>query len=111
MLRAGLRVGVGTDSVVSVGRLDLMAEARRARVLAELNAVAALELCTAGAARALGLDREVGRLMPGYWGDATVIRVGPVTEPSHVAEALLASSPEQVLATFVGGRKVHSRAF
>ncbi|HSM17623.1 MAG TPA: amidohydrolase family protein [Gemmatimonadales bacterium] len=109
-LEAGLRVGVGTDSVASVGRLDLLAEARRARTLAGLSAAAALDLCTAAAARALGLDGAVGRLAPGLWGDVTLVRVGAVTDPSDIPEALLESSPGQVVATYVGGRKVHSLA-
>jgi 5-methylthioadenosine/S-adenosylhomocysteine deaminase len=109
-LRAGLRVGVGTDSVASVGRLDLLAEARRARTLAGLSATAALDLCTTDAARALGLDREVGRLEPGMWGDVTVIRVSAVADGSGIPELLLESSPDQVVATYVGGRKVHSVA-
>ena len=76
-LRHGLRVGVGTDSVLSVGRLDLLAEARAARALAGLDADAALALCTLGGARALGLEGEIGSLEAGKWGDCVVLRLAP----------------------------------
>jgi cytosine/adenosine deaminase-related metal-dependent hydrolase len=103
-LAAGLRVGVGTDSVLSVGRLDLLAEARAACALADLGAAAGLELCTLGAARALGLGGEIGSLEAGKWADATVIRIGSPSEP---IAAILASRPEDVVATFLGGRPVY----
>ena len=73
MLGAGLRVGVGTDSVASVAPLDLLAEARAARSIAGLSTEAALRLVTAGAARALGLEGEIGTLVPGQWGDLAVV--------------------------------------
>jgi cytosine/adenosine deaminase-related metal-dependent hydrolase len=109
-LAAGLRVGLGTDSVVSVGALDLLAEARAARALAGLDAGRALALCTIEGARALGLDGETGSLAPGKWGDAVVIRslastgAAAATSPE---EQVLASGPRNVLATFVGGRDVY----
>src|SRR5215213_2189393 len=62
MLRAGIRVGLGTDSVVSIGQLDLLAEARLAGRLASLDAETLLELCTLGGARALGVDADTGSL-------------------------------------------------
>jgi 5-methylthioadenosine/S-adenosylhomocysteine deaminase len=108
-LEAGLRVGVGTDSVASVGRLDLLAEARRARKLAGLSADAALALCTLEAARALDLDHEVGHLTAGGWGDATILDLGDVPAERTLAEVLLDCVPEDVVATYVSGRKVYSR--
>ena len=106
LLAAGLRVGLGTDSILSVGRLDLLAEARAARVLADLDARQALALCTSEAARALGLDGEVGTLRPGHWGDCLIVRdVGADGETAE--ERVLASGPRDVLATFVGGRDVY----
>lgn len=103
-LTAGIRVGLGTDSVVSIGRLDLLAEARAARSLASLSADQALELCTLGAARALGMESEAGSLRPGKWGDCAVIRVSRSQAPP--AEAVLAGAPGDVLFTCLGGRDV-----
>jgi cytosine/adenosine deaminase-related metal-dependent hydrolase len=111
LLAAGLRVGLGTDSILSVGTLDLLAEARAACELAGLDAGRALALCTRDAAHALGLEREVGILAPGLWGDCVVIRPGGAPNASRTdmsaEERALASGPRDVLATFVGGRDVH----
>jgi cytosine/adenosine deaminase-related metal-dependent hydrolase len=107
-LEAGLRVGLGTDSVVSVGRLDLLAEARAARQLAPLDAEQLLELCTLGGARALGVETETGSLRPGKWADYTVIRLSD--GPGAPAERVLGSSPRDVLLTCVGGREVYHSA-
>lgn len=105
LLGAGLRVGLGTDSVMSVGALDLLAEARASRSLARLSADQTLALCTLAGARALGLDRETGSLEPGKWGDCVVIRAGPGNDPP--AERVLASGPPDVIATILGGRDVY----
>jgi cytosine/adenosine deaminase-related metal-dependent hydrolase len=108
-LTAGLRVGLGTDSVASVGALDLLAEARAAQALADLDAVRCLALCTLEGARALALDREIGSLTPGKWGDLVVIGLGGGgdADAGAVAARLLASGPRDVRATFVGGRDVY----
>ncbi|MEP6686926.1 MAG: amidohydrolase family protein [Gemmatimonadales bacterium] len=106
LLTAGLRVGLGTDSVLSVGMLDLLAEARAARALAGLDAATTLSLCTRDAARALGLEAEIGALWPGAWGDCLVIRAR-AGAPSSAEEQVLASGPRDVLATLVGGRDVY----
>jgi 5-methylthioadenosine/S-adenosylhomocysteine deaminase len=105
-LSASIRVGLGTDSVVSVGTLDLLAEARAARMLAGLDAERTLALCTLEGARALGLEGETGSLAPGKWGDCVVIRRrAPAGAPP--VEQALASGPDDVVATFVGGRDVY----
>jgi cytosine/adenosine deaminase-related metal-dependent hydrolase len=105
MLARGLRVGVGTDSVLSVGRLDLLAEARAARELAGLDAAGALALCTAGAAAALGWSGEIGTLDPGRWGDCVVLRPPPSGRAPE--ERALGCSPRDVVATYLGGRAVY----
>lgn len=108
-LEAGLRVGVGTDSEASVGALDLLAEARAARALAGLGALDTLRLVTSGAARAIGLEGEVGALRPGAWGDVAVVTIGASGTPEGALEAALASGPADVRETVLGGRTVHRR--
>ena len=110
MLEAGIRLGCGTDSVVSVGRLDLLAEARAARALAGLGAPAALALCTTEAARALGLDAEVGSLEPGKWGDVVAIRTAGAGSAMAVCEQVLGSGASDVIRTWLAGRPVFSAA-
>jgi 5-methylthioadenosine/S-adenosylhomocysteine deaminase len=107
MLEAGIAVGIGTDSEVSVGRLDLLAEARAAGSLAGLTADALIELCTLGGARALGLAAQTGSLRTGKWGDCVVIRLKRSAEERSPAERVLASTPADVLLTCVGGRDVY----
>ncbi len=105
-LEHGLRVGLGTDSVLSVGRLDLFAEARAAQRLAGLDAETTLVLCTLGGAVALGLESEIGSLEPGKWGDCVVLRSRPDAAGSP-AERALQARREDVIATFVGGTDVY----
>lgn len=109
MIGAGLRVGVGTDSVASVDPLDLLAEARRARELGSLDAREALALVTLGAARAIGLGAEVGSLAEGKWGDLVALEVPACETAEQLFEAVLASAPEAVTTTWLGGREVYRR--
>jgi cytosine/adenosine deaminase-related metal-dependent hydrolase len=104
LLEAGVRVGLGTDSEVSVGQLDLLAEARAVGAQAGLRPEDLIELCTLGGARAIGVAGETGSLQPGKWGDSAVIRVA--SGHNNPAELVLHSSPRDVLGTYVGGREV-----
>ena len=101
---AGLRVGLGTDSEVSVAPLDLVAEAREARMLAGWSAADTVRALTLGGAEALGLESSTGSLSVGKWADIAVARVGESSTPD---EAILASGPGDVVATWLGGRRVH----
>ncbi|MGH7532881.1 MAG: amidohydrolase family protein [Gemmatimonadales bacterium] len=107
LLRTIDRLGVGTDSVASVAPLDLLAEARAARALGGCTVERALELVTIGAARATGLDRDVGTLEPGKWGDAVAVRIPAGTGADRLHEAILGSTPGDVACTWVSGRVVH----
>lgn len=109
LLGAGIRVGLGTDSEVSVGRLDLLAEARAAADLDPLSADALIELCTLAGARALHLDNEVGSLRKGKWGDCVVIMLKGPAQRTSPAEQVVASSPADVMLTCLGGRDVYRR--
>ena len=107
LIEAGVRVGLGTDSEVSVGRLDLLAEARAARELARLTPNEALDLCTLSGARALGLESETGSLRTGKWADCVVIRLPAAGSDADPGEHVIASSSADVMLTCVGGRDVY----
>jgi cytosine/adenosine deaminase-related metal-dependent hydrolase len=63
-------------------------------------------MATLGAAEAIGLDREVGSLEAGKWADFTLVRLPAGTVPDRLPDAILMSTPDDVIATFVGGREV-----
>jgi 5-methylthioadenosine/S-adenosylhomocysteine deaminase len=83
---AGVPIGLGTDSIVSVGVLDLWAEADAAGLRGE----AALRALTIEGARALGWETEIGSLEVGKAADLAVF------SPSRTA-----------VLTVVSGRIVH----
>src|SRR6202165_3717503 len=82
LLAAGIRVGIGSDSVASNNRMDILDEARLAVLIHRaatrrhdaFGAHQALELATIGGARALGLDSRVGSLEPGKDADLAAFR-------------------------------------
>jgi len=90
----GITVGLGTDSVVSVGVLDLWAEADAAGLRGE----AALRAVTIDGARALGWQSEIGSLDVGKSADVAVFPLAALRRPSPPPAALL---------TVVSGRIVH----
>ena len=92
--RAGLRVGLGTDSVVSVGDSSLWAEA----AAAGLEGDDALRMLTLEGARALGLEDEIGSLEVGKQADLAVFPSTALYRPL---------SPVTALLTVVAGRVVH----
>ncbi len=109
MLQRAIPVGAGTDSVASVAPPDLLAEVREARALAGLSAEDSLQLATLGAARALGLDAEIGSLTPGKWGDMVTMDLPGQVDAGRLADTLLSRRPADVRATFVAGRDVWRR--
>ena len=114
-LRAGgTRVGVGTDSPASAPSFDFFEELRsvllsaraRAQRPSVLSAAETLELGTLGGARALGMDGEIGSLVPGKRADLAVVSLAespyvPVEDPAGAV--VFGGSPERVVATYVDG--------
>ena len=96
LLAAGVRVGLGSDSMASNNRMHLLEEARIA-VLAQharlrdpcaLGAHAALEMATIGGARALGLEAHIGSLEAGKDADLAAFPLGDASAAAeHDAEA------------------------
>ncbi|HEX4519778.1 MAG TPA: amidohydrolase family protein [Gaiellaceae bacterium] len=115
LMRAGVRVGLGTDSPASTPSFDPWDELRAAVSAARaferrpdaLGAADALRLATLGSAAALGLEDELGSLTPGKRADLIVLSVAgspydPIEDPS--VAAVYAGSSAGVIATFVEGR-------
>ena len=92
--QARVPVGLGTDSVVSVGELDLWAEAEGAGLRGE----SAIRALTIEGARALGWGREIGSLEVGKAADLAVLSSTNLHLPPRSSTALL---------TVVSGRIVH----
>ncbi len=83
-----------------------------ARDAGAMTARQALELATVGAARALGLDAELGSLEPGKHADLCAVSLdGLHTSPVYDVETALvfSASARDVVLTAVGGRVVYDR--
>ena len=104
-LDAGVVVGLGSDSVASNNRMDLLDEARLAILLGRavgqrwdsFPATLGLELATLGGARALGLDAEIGSLDEGKSADLAAF-------PLDVPQAQPVQDPESALVFATSGR-------
>ncbi|HSE36495.1 MAG TPA: amidohydrolase [Blastocatellia bacterium] len=120
MLNAGVRVGLGTDSVASNNRCDLIEEARfcalihraSSRDFKQISAEQVLRLATLGGARALRLDRDIGSLEPGKQADIVAIDLSrshntPVHDP--IATIVFSSGSNDVVLMLVAGRVLLDR--
>jgi cytosine/adenosine deaminase-related metal-dependent hydrolase len=104
-LDAGVRVGVGSDSVASNNRMDILDETRLALLFGRaigrnwnsFPASLGLELATLRGAAALGLDREIGSLDVGKSADLAAF-------PLDVAHAQPVQDPESALLFATSGR-------
>jgi 5-methylthioadenosine/S-adenosylhomocysteine deaminase len=115
LLRAGARVALGTDWAVTNNGMDLFDEMKCAGVLNKVAAgdtsvlpsAALLRMATIDAARALGLDREVGSLEPGKRADIITLDMhSPHLQPWHDIAATLVYSAKgfDVKHVWVDGR-------
>lgn len=115
LIAAGVVVGIGTDSVASNNRLDLLEEARvtsllqrvRLRDPGALSPVELIRLVTIDGARALGLQDRVGTLEPGKDADLCAVSLAsPAGAPIHDPLAALFHSlrGSDVVLTVVAGR-------
>ncbi|HEY3287084.1 MAG TPA: amidohydrolase family protein [Gemmatimonadaceae bacterium] len=113
MLAAGLAVGLGSDSMASNNRMDILGEGRlamlqqrsRARRPDALPAQHVLELATLGGARALRLDGTIGVLAEGYQADLAAFALHDATGPVHdIAAAVVHAGGTPAVRTVVAGR-------
>lgn len=120
LLAAGLRVGLGTDSPASTPSFDMFDEMRAAIAFARaregdagaLPAKETLRLATLGSARALGIDGEVGSLVPGKRADLAIVSLAgsqylPWEDPEGAV--VFGGTPERVCRTIVAGVTRYAR--
>jgi cytosine/adenosine deaminase-related metal-dependent hydrolase len=115
MIAHGIRTGLGTDSVASNDRMDLLGEARQATLFHSLRAGRpdaltahdALSLATRGGAEALGLGDRIGTLEVGKEADLAAFPLHhedaqPLFDPAVALVHVLAGKVEAMLVTVAG---------
>lgn len=118
LLAAGVNVALGTDGAASNNDLDMLGELRSAALLAKINArnaaclpaAEALELATLRGARALGLENEIGSLVPGKSADMVCIDLAdPGCQPVHnpLSQLVYSATRNQVSDVWVAGRRLY----
>jgi 5-methylthioadenosine/S-adenosylhomocysteine deaminase len=110
LLDSGIRVGLGSDSVASNNRMDLLEEARLAALFQDarlgrhdaVTAADALRLATLGGAEALGLAERIGSLESGKEADLAAFSLDePHAVPLHDPTAAAVHALRGSDATFV----------
>jgi cytosine/adenosine deaminase-related metal-dependent hydrolase len=123
MLAHGICTGLGTDSVASNDRMDLLGEARQATLFCSLRAGTpdalsahdALALATRGGAEALGLGARVGTLEVGKDADLAAFPLDhedaqPLFDPAVALVHALAGKVHATLVTVQGRELVRHGA-
>ncbi|NOZ58757.1 MAG: amidohydrolase family protein [Euryarchaeota archaeon] len=122
-VKAGVTVSLGTDGAASNNTLDLFQEMKTCALLQKVSrgdasavpAQVVLEFATIGAAKALGLDREIGSLEVGKRGDVILVdlqrpNLRPLSNP--VSHLVYAARGCDVCTVIVDGRVViHGGSF
>ena len=117
-LRAGIRVGLGTDSPAASNSMDVFEEMRigllvQRAMLGEdkfMNARQFVKMATLDAARALKIDDRLGSLEPGKQADIIAVDLSKSHQiPTHNPYSTLVhtANQENVLATMVAGEIVY----
>ena len=115
-MRAGLRLGMGTDSPAATDSTDMLTEMRigmlvqRAVNVGEfLDSATMLEMATIGGARALKLDDKIGSLDVGKLADIDLSgsHQTPTTDP--VSAVVNTCSGADILMTMVGGTTLYEK--
>ncbi len=114
-LAAGIPVGLSVDTPALSGNADMFAimkaiqnvENGRSRDELKITARSVLELATIGGAKSMGLDGQIGSLVPGKRADVIMVNtrqvnIGVVTEPAHML--VEAAQPANVDTVVVDGK-------
>ena len=117
LIEQGVNVGLGSDGAASNNRLDIFTEMRLAALLAKgasgnaeaVPAALALEMATINAAKALGLENEIGSIEIGKRADMVAIdlkslEASPCYDP--VSHLVYVEGRESVTHVWVDGEQV-----
>jgi 5-methylthioadenosine/S-adenosylhomocysteine deaminase len=115
MLKAGIRLGLGTDAAASNNDLDLWEEIDTAAKLHKLiandptvvSASQAFEMATVGGARSLHMEKDIGSLEPGKRADLIIIDLdAPHLTPMYniYTHLVYSTKSSDVTDTIVNGR-------
>ncbi|MEQ8515347.1 MAG: TRZ/ATZ family hydrolase [Chromatocurvus sp.] len=115
LLAAGVNVALGSDGAASNNSLNLFLEMRSAALLgklaardpAALPAATVLAMATLGGARALGMDDQIGSLVPGKQADMIAVDLsGSATQPVYnpISQLVYACTGSEVTHSWVAGR-------
>jgi 5-methylthioadenosine/S-adenosylhomocysteine deaminase len=116
MLERGVSVSFGADGAPCNNRLDMFTEMRTAALLQKVSRGAealparrVLRMATAGGARALGLDAEIGSLETGKRADIAIVdleRLHLTPRPDVVSTLVYAAEAQDVRTVLIDGRVV-----
>ncbi len=117
--RAGLRVGLGTDSPAATDSTDMLIEMRIGMLMQRavsrngfIDSKTMLELATIGGARALKMDDKIGSLEVGKQADIIAVDMSgshqtPTSEP--ISDIVNACNATDVLMTMVAGKTLYDK--
>ena len=117
LLAAGANVALGTDGAASNNDLDMFSEMQTASLVAKavagdaaaVPATTALRMATLNGARALGLDKDTGSLLPGKWADLIAVDLHKAgTQPVHnpISTLVYSCGRQQVSDVWVAGKRL-----
>jgi 5-methylthioadenosine/S-adenosylhomocysteine deaminase len=106
-LLEGGRSALGTDSPLSAGAFDLLAEARTGALLSGFGATEALRLATLGGATVLGLHAQIGSLEAGKVADLLCLELDALSVAGYASPEdaiVFGATRSQVSDVWSGGR-------
>lgn len=117
MLDLRMPIALGTDGASSNNNLDMLQEMRTAALLQKVNtmkptvlpAFQALQMATVNGAKALGLENEIGKLLPGFKADLILVDINsPNMIPNYniIANLVYSAQAADVDTVIIDGKIV-----
>jgi cytosine/adenosine deaminase-related metal-dependent hydrolase len=105
LLKNGIAVGLGTDSLASNTDLDIRAEARQVmKLFPDMPLETVYKLMTTGGAKAMGVDNGLGELKPSSPFDAIHLNINVSGKKSPLHAIIDSRGP--VLRSWVAGKEI-----